>query len=234
MEAAIKKAFEEFKKVHGQNAFLRLSLFLNNFRDKYQHEKKIQYLREGYNEDKAQNKSRQSWVAFLGKQLENIIVLFLEDVSRELGFNIVKGDQLKARNLTAELSSVRRKIEVHFREYSLLPDADIILYRHLNNDIDVIAIISVKNSFRERYTETPYWKLKLVQNSITKFIKVFMVTPDSDDEIAFIRNRQPTKARIVMEYELDSIYLAKETFDGSKKVKSLESLLSDLKALLNK
>jgi type II restriction enzyme len=234
MRKTIIKEFEEFKKIHGQKAFLRLALFLNNFREKYQKEKMLNYLKEGYDEIQAQNKSRQSWVAFLGRQLENIIILFLEDLSRELGFKILKGDQLKSEKLPYELSLVRRKIEVHFSEYSMLPDADIILYRNLNNDIEVIAILSVKNSFRERYTETPYWKIKLSQNEVTKTIKVFMITPDNDDEIAYLGKGQPSKARIVMEYELDSIYLARENFDASEKIKSLENLLLDLSGLIKK
>ena len=57
-----------------------------------------------------------------------------------------------------------------------------------------------------------------------------MVTPDKDDEISFSTN--PRKSRIVMEYELDGIYLAKDKFDQSDKIKSINMLIDDLKALI--
>ncbi len=57
-----------------------------------------------------------------------------------------------------------------------------------------------------------------------------MITPDKDDEISFSDN--PRKSRIVMEYELDGIYLAKDEFDQSNKIKSINSLINDLKKLI--
>ncbi len=98
------------------------------------------------------------------------------------------------------------------------------------DNVKILAILSVKNSFRERFTETPYWKLKLLQSPITSHIKVFMITPDNDDEISF--KDKPKKARIVMEHELDGLYLAKSHFDQSSKIKGIENLLEDLKRLL--
>ena len=35
-----------------------------------------------------------------------------------------------------------------------------------------------------------------------------------------------------MEYELDGIYLARDKFDKSKKIKGINDLINDLKALL--
>ena len=93
-------------------------------------------------------------------------------------------------------------------------------------------MLSIKNSFRERYTQTPYWKLKFLQNKNTKHIKVFMITPDNDDEVSVIKNNKPKKLRVVMEFELDGIYLAKEKFIKSKKVKNIYQLLDDIKKLL--
>jgi len=93
-----------------------------------------------------------------------------------------------------------------------------------------LLFYQLKNSFRERYTETPYWKLKLLQSEITKNIKVMMITPDKDDEISF--SNPPHKARIILEYELDGIYLAKKEFNRSEKVKSISELIDDLKRLI--
>lgn len=231
MKLNIEKEFESFKNKYGEDTYLKLSLFLNDFRQRYQKDKIEEFINKGYDRDEAQNKSRQSWVAFLGRQLENIILIFLKDFCEELGLKIIKGDTLKARVANSELSLVRRKILVHFGQYSLLPDADLVIYKNNKDNPEIIAILSIKNSFRERYTETPFWKLKLMQDEITRPIKVFMITPDNDDEISFINKGKPTKARIVMEYELDSIYLARENFDGSHKIKSLQELLNDLKIL---
>ena len=57
-----------------------------------------------------------------------------------------------------------------------------------------------------------------------------MITPDNDDEISFCKN--PKKSRIVMEYELDGIYLAKDKYDASHKIKGIESLIQDLEKLV--
>ncbi|GAA8517606.1 hypothetical protein HpDR58_04580 [Helicobacter pylori] len=57
-----------------------------------------------------------------------------------------------------------------------------------------------------------------------------MITPDNDEEISF--KDKPKKARIVMEHELDGLYLAKSYFDQSPKIKGIENLLEDLKRLL--
>lgn len=137
---------------------------------------------------------------------------------------------LKTKNLTPELDELKRAVLLNFGEYWVLPNADIIIYK-LNNSIPkILVILSIKNSFRERYTETPYWKLKLLESQLTKHIKVFMITPDNDDEISFMAKIK--KARIAMEYKLDGIYLMKNKFDSSKKVKGIEFLLSDLEKLL--
>ncbi|GAA7804916.1 hypothetical protein JP0180_00400 [Helicobacter pylori] len=135
---------------------------------------------------------------------------------------------LRAKRINSELDRVKRALLAHFGEYSVLPD--IVLYQTNKDNIKILAILSVKNSFRERFTETPYWKLKLLQSPVTSHIKVFMITPDNDDEISF--KDRPKKARIVMEHELDGLYLAKSHFDQSSKIKGIESLLEDLKRLL--
>ncbi|BAJ57131.1 endonuclease MjaVIP [Helicobacter pylori F30] len=135
---------------------------------------------------------------------------------------------LRAKRINGELDKVKRALLVHFGGYSVLPD--IILHQTNKDNVKILAILSVKNSFRERFTETPYWKLKLLQSPITSHIKVFMITPDNDDEISF--KDRPKKARIVMEHELDGLYLVKSHFDQSSKIKGIENLLEDLKRLL--
>jgi type II restriction enzyme len=232
MDKRIELAFKKFIMTYGEKAFLKLSSFLNEFRNTYENEKMTSYQSQGISISEAQNKARNSWVAYVGNQLENLVVLFLDEFCKKHNLKVIKGDLLKRGNLDYEPSRVRRNIEVNFNQYSLLPDADIVIYKTEDKDINILAIISVKNSFRERYTETPYWKLKLMQDEVTRPIKVFMVTPDNDNEISFIGERGPRQPRIVMEYELDSIYLAREDFDPSNKVKGLDQLLKDLSTLV--
>jgi len=62
-----------------------------------------------------------------------------------------------------------------------------------------------------------------------------MVTTDNDDEIAFTtKNKQPRKARIVMEYELDGIFIANERFEKSAKVHQIHHLFEFLRKLCQK
>jgi type II restriction enzyme len=94
-------------------------------------------------------------------------------------------------------------------------------------------VLSVKNSFRERGFETTYWKLKLLENQTTKHIKVFMVTPDKDNEVnVIIGARGPKKTRVILEYELDSMYIAREDFEKTDKVKGIDDLFEGINELI--
>ncbi|MEZ4812969.1 MAG: BsaWI family type II restriction enzyme [Caldisericia bacterium] len=227
------KIFLDFKRFHQKHkklAFQRINLFFGEQKIEFYEAKRLEYESDKIPKDSIENKIRQSWVTTIGATLEKIVELLIEDFCAENNLRFTSDKKLKKINLESELDLVKRKVLIHFDEYSLLPDGDIIIYRMIDKNPDVLAIISVKNSFRERYTETPYWKLKLLQSDVTKSIVVFMVTPDKDDEISFSAN--PRKARIVMEYELDGVYLAKEDFDRSKKIKNISELVDDLKRLV--
>ncbi len=222
--------FLNFKKQFGNNIFSKLNDFFDKEKEIFYNEKIPYWMNQGYTNDEAVIKARQGWVSTIGRNLEKVIEILIKDFCNENSLKVTNDKILKRRNLPVELDLVKRLILVHFGEYALLPDSDIIIYKIYNNQPQIIAILSVKNSFRERYTETPYWKLKLSQNQITKHIKVFMITPDKDDEISFSDN--PRKSRIVIEYELDGIYLAKDRFDSSNKIKSINMLIDDLKVLI--
>ena len=222
--------FLQFKEQLGNEVFSRLNEFFDREKEIFYNEKIPYWINKGYPNDEAVIKARQGWVSTIGRNLEKVIEILIEDFCNENNLKVTNDKTLKKQNLSTELDFVKRLILVNFGEYALLPDGDIIIYKLFNNQPKIIAILSVKNSFRERYTETPYWKLKLSQNQITKHIKVFMITPDKDDEISYSNN--PRKSRIVMEYELDGIYLAKDNFDSSRKIKSINSLINDLKELL--
>ena len=61
-----------------------------------------------------------------------------------------------------------------------------------------------------------------------------MVTTDNDDEIWYISSSQgPRKARVVMEYELDAIFIANERFESTDKVSSIKDLFLYLSNLFS-
>ncbi|GAA8449880.1 BsaWI family type II restriction enzyme [Helicobacter pylori] len=186
------------------------------------------YIKQNKSKEEASILARQGFVSAIGRVLEKIIELLLKDFCIKNNVKMTNDKILRDKRINGELDKVKRALLVHFGEYSVLPD--IVLYQTNKDSVKILAILSVKNSFRERFTETPYWKLKLLQSPITSHIKVFMITPDNDDEISF--KDKPKKARIVMEHELDGLYLAKSHFDQSSKIKGIENLLEDLKRLL--
>nr|MBP3725021.1 endonuclease [Campylobacter sp.] len=224
----IKENFKIFYLENGLNTFLNLKDFFEKQKENFYKEKVAEYIRNGLSQNDATIKTRQGWVSVIGRSLEIVVEVLIENFCEEYNLKITNDKILRKTNLKGELDEVKRKILVDFGSNLVLPDGDIIIYKTIP-EIKILAILSVKNSFRERYTETPYWKLKLSNQNITKHIKIFMITPDNDDEISFIGNK---KSRIVMEYELDGIYLAKNKFDGSKKIKSILCLIDDLRAIL--
>ena len=69
-------------------------------------------------------------------------------------------------------ASLRLPTAIHF------PDVDIVIYHPKTKKI--IAVISSKVTLRERIAQTGYWKIKLGSQSLTKHIKLYLVTPDED------------------------------------------------------
>ncbi|RDU67978.1 BsaWI family type II restriction enzyme [Helicobacter equorum] len=221
--------FKNFLEAKGQEAYKNLKIFFDAQKQEFYNDKIAELQNNGVDKQEAVIKARQAWVSVVGRALELVIEILIQDFCHKHNIKTTNDKTLRSKKLSGELDSVKRALLVHFGEYSLLPDGDIILYK-IKPQIKVLAILSIKNSFRERYTETPYWKLKLKESTLTQHIKVFMITPDNDDEISFCEN--PKKPRIVMEYELDGIYLAKSEFDSSSKIKGIESLVQDFERLL--
>lgn len=223
--------FQKFYEEHKNNAFKKIKEFFNSQKEVFYENKISELQNNGLSKKEAVIKTRQGWVNVVGRSLEQIIEIIICDFCDKNELKITNDKILKSKNLDEELNLVKRAILVDFGENCVLPDGDIIIYKIIEKRVNILAILSIKNSFRERYTETPYWKLKLKENVLTKNIKVFMITPDNDDEISFV-GVNPKKSRIVMEYELDGIYLAKESFDESNKIKSIDKLIEDLGKLL--
>ncbi|GAA9101174.1 BsaWI family type II restriction enzyme [Helicobacter pylori] len=205
-----------------------LQVFYAQEKERFLNDRMNDYIKQNKSKEEASILARQGFVSAIGRVLEKIIELLLKDFCIKNNVKMTNDKVLRAKRINGELDKVKRALLVHFGEYSVL--SDIVLYRTNKDSVKILAILSVKNSFRECFTETPYWKLKLLQSPITSHIKVFMITLDNDDEISF--KDKPKKARIVMEHELDGLYLAKSHFDQSSKIKGIENLIEDLKRLL--
>ncbi|EJB85668.1 endonuclease MjaVIP [Helicobacter pylori Hp H-9] len=174
-----------------------LQVFYAQEKERFLNSKISDYMKRNKSKEEASILARQGFVSVIGRALEKIIELLLKDFCIKNNVKMTNDKTLRAKRINGELDRVKRALLVHFGEYSVLPD--IILYQTNKDSVKILAVLSVKNSFRERFTETPYWKLKLLQSPVTSHIKVFMITPDNDDEISF--KDKPKKARIVMEHE---------------------------------
>ncbi len=134
----------------------------------------------------------QSWRSVKGNGLELVVEHIL-------------ARQLEALDL--ELIAVKdaeEMVEIDYGEYGThLPDVDLVVYQPSRDRI--LAILSIKTSLRERATQTAYWRLKLHAQSSTKNIKVFLLTPNSDDDLRI--KRVPKKNRAVLETDIDAIYI---------------------------
>lgn len=107
---------------------------------------------------------------------------------------------------------------------------DIIIYEP--KSYNIISVISSKVTLRERIAQTGYWKLKLLQDEVTKNVKVYFITPDEDGTLI---NKQPTKkGRAIVEVDTDGSYVMSESkVEESDKVKMFDKFIDDLKKLLN-
>jgi len=174
----------------------------------------------------------QSWRAFKGKNLEKLVQYIITEEVENLGLKVVNGNKLeRSTSLSMELSQVKRNLAVDYGEFGLhLPDVDIVIYDP--RTYKVLAAISSKVTLRERIAQTGYWKLKLLQDEVTKHIKVYFVTPDEDGTLT--HKKPAKKGRAIVEIDLDGSYvLTEEKIEESEKVKLFEHFIEDLKRLLS-
>ena len=144
---------------------------------------------------------------------------------------VINGNKLeRSRNLSPELSRVKRNLAIDYGEFGLhLPDVDIVVYDPRN--WGVIALISSKVTLRERIAQTGYWKLKLLADRTTEHIKVYFITPDEDGTLT--STYLPKKGRAIVEIDLDGTYVLTEAnLEESDKVKLFEHFIEDFRRLI--
>ena len=174
----------------------------------------------------------QSWRAFKGKSLEKLVQFIITKEVEELGLQVINGNKLEmTKNLPKELSKVKRNLAVNFGEFGLhLPDIDIVIYNP--ETYDILSVISSKVTLRERIAQTGYWKLKLLQDSVTKHIRVYFITPDEDGTLT--QKKPAKKGRAIVETDTDGAYVMTEAqIEESNRVKMFEKFIEDIKQLLS-
>ncbi|WP_022671170.1 BsaWI family type II restriction enzyme [Hippea alviniae] len=212
-----------------------ISEILESEKKSYLNKKIDEYIKKGFSSEESVNRANQSWRTYIGFRVQKIIFELLKREIDDSFVGIISDKELLKSHLEEEYQKVKRKLAIDYGQYLFLPDADIILYKRCKkvNDIEIIAVVSVKNSFRERGFETAYWKLKLTQSSITSRIVMFLATPDKDGEISYrVHKRNPRKMRIILEHELDGIYFLKSDFEKTEKAKHFSEMIRDLKRLI--
>lgn len=214
------KIYETKKEKYGVQAYRHISNVLKEAKE--QHKK-----------DFTGTDHEQSWRAFKGKNLEKLIEYIITDEVRDLGLEVVNGNTLERTNesnLPEDIGQVKRNLLVDYGQLGYhLPDVDIIIYNPKTKK--VIAVISSKVTLRERIAQTGYWKIKLHNQSLTKHIKVYFVTPDEDGTLTI---KDPAKkGRAIVEVDTDGSYVLSETdIEESNKVKMFDKFIDDLKKLL--
>lgn len=219
------KLYESKKKQYGNKTFHYISQILREAKELH---------KKDWLKSPTPNKDHeQSWRAFKGKNLEKLILYIIKDEVESLNLKVVEGNILErtnANNLPEELNQVKRNLLVDFGEFGAhLPDVDIIIYEP--KTFKIIAVISSKVTLRERIAQTGYWKIKLSQDSITKDIKVFFITPDEDKTL---RIKNPAKkGRAIVEVDTDGSYvMSEEEIEESEKVKKFDKFITDLKKII--
>jgi len=226
--------YERKKKSYGKEAFKHISDMLAEAKEQH----RIDFLRsDTAKRARAQGRQpdhEQSWRAFKGSNFEKLVLYMIEDGVRALGLGITTDRKLEARNLSIELSRVRRNLVVHYGRYEIMPDTDLVIYDP--EDDTVLAVISCKVTLRERIAQTAYWKLKLDNDPVTAHIRSFFVTPDEDGTLVYRlpqgEDARGFKGRLIVEYDTDGAYVLRDIQD-SVKVKSFSEFIPDLTRILD-
>ena len=226
------KMYEEKKKQHKDEAYLHVSEIFEEARERYKSEylsspRAARLRAQGRTPD-----AEQSWKPFKGTNFEKLVLYIIRQELESMGLRCVPGGKLlRPKNLPLELSDVYHKLVVRYGQYSILPDADLVIYEPESHD--VIGIVSCKTTLRERIAQTAYWKLKLSQDPVTKHIKGYFITADEDrDLVRGLNSPQVSRNRIIVEHELDGTYVFHDV-EESEKVKPFPKFIADLRKIVN-
>jgi len=223
--------YENKEKLYGDKAYLHVSEIFEEARERYKSEylssSKVAKLRvQGKTPD-----AEQSWKAFKGKNFENLIWHVIDsELGSSLNLRCIPGGKLGRKKISPELGKVYRNLLVRYGQWSLLPDADLVIYEP--RTCRVIGIISCKITLRERIAQTAYWKLKLASDPLTMHIKGYFITADEDEDLVKgLNNPKVSRNRIIVEHELDGTYVLREV-EESEKVKPFPEFIEDIRKVI--
>ncbi len=220
----LKSMYAETQLRDGEEAYKSVSQILQDAKERH---------KQDFLEDKPDGDHEQSWRAFKGKNFEKLIQHIITESIEALSMKVINGNKLeRSKNLSLELSQVKRNLAIDYGEFGLhLPDVDIVVYNPQNRR--VIALISSKVTLRERIAQTGYWKLKLLEDENTAHIKVYFITPDEDGTLT--STYLPKKGRAIVEIDLDGTYVLTDAdLEESDNVKLFEHFIEDFKQLIEK
>lgn len=220
--------YEAKKKKYGSEAYLHISGIFEEAREKYKQE----YLASP-RAQKVRAKGRvpdaeQSWKPFKGTNFEKLILHIIKKEIESLKLKCIPGDSLKRKNLPIGLSRVYYNLVIRYGRFSVLPDADLVIYNP--DTCEVVGIISCKITLRERIAQTAYWKLKLADDPLRMHIKGYFVTADEDGDLVKGMS-DPSRNRIIVEHDLDGTYVLRDVAE-SNKVKAFPKLIEDIRRLI--
>ncbi len=153
----ILERFKDFMREYPES-YKFLQVFYAQEKERFLNSKISDYIQQNKSKEEASILARQGFVSAVGRALEKIIELLLKDFCIKNNVKMTNDKTLRAKRINGELDRVKRALLVHFGEYSVLPDGDIILYQ--TDSIKILAILSVKNSFRERFTKDALLEIK--------------------------------------------------------------------------
>lgn len=135
-----------------------LQVFYVQEKERFLNHKMNDYIKQNKSKEEASILARQGFVSTIGRVLEKIIELLLKDFCIKNNVKMTNDKTLRAKCINGELDRVKRALWVHFGGYSVLPD--IVLYQTNKDNVKILAVLSVKNSFRERFTKNALLETK--------------------------------------------------------------------------
>ncbi len=188
---------------------------------------------------KYNDKNGQKWRNESGTMLELLVIHSIYNEVKKLGYDITTDEEIESAK-DGILEQVGHNIVLKYGKYYVFPDGDIIIFDPKTAEVKVI--ISCKASLRERFAQTLYWKLKLALNNRTQDIKMYFITIDKEwnekktgfkkPSLDIQNKKEPTKPRILLEYEMDGVYVTRDLKGESDKVKMFDKFIDDLKKLI--
>lgn len=221
--------YEDKKKQYGDKAYLHVSGIFDEAREKHKQEYLVSPRAQKARAQGRVPDAEQSWKPFKGANFEKLILYIIRQKIESLNLKCIPGDSLSRKDLPIELSRVYRNLAVRYGPFSLLPDADLVIYKPAT--CEVVGIISCKITLRERIAQTAYWKLKLASDPLTMHIRGYFVTADEDGDLVKGMSN-PSRNRIIVEHDLDGTYVLRDVEEGEK-VKAFPKLIEDIRRLVS-